>query len=414
MLKTCYSLLLRCHPAAFRQCYEKEMLAIYDDVSAGGRVQGLFVDAVVSLFRQWVLRPEFRRPAPGEPLAVASGDIPLLASLDCYTPRPEAILVGCFLSAALLSFVVTASIRPGKAPSWLEHFHSFYTAVLTYPEPVAPTILSPVSRSWYRPPAEIGFRAATGRERILQYLRKCPNRDSQGYLECLPVSRSSLNEMAPNFLVRLGDEPQNPWLAVASVYFNLMPVLKSLDADGDLVISRWEISSAPSALRRLDLNRDGKLSPEECGFSLGPRSEDDPAFARYAQKVFMLTHPALAALDGDHDGEISAEEIRNSSRYLRTLDSNGDGFLTPNEVVPEQTAQQAADIFLRLDKDHDGRISMGERQSEEAQSLRGILLHADRNRDGAVTLADLTRELRVREESAAERERALKAASTGR
>jgi hypothetical protein len=28
--------------------------------------------------------------------------------------------------------------------------------------------------SWYRPPAEIGFRAASVRERILQYLRKCP------------------------------------------------------------------------------------------------------------------------------------------------------------------------------------------------------------------------------------------------
>jgi hypothetical protein len=34
--------------------------------------------------------------------------------------------------------------------------------------------LPPVFRSWYPPPAEIGFRAPTGRERILQFLRKCP------------------------------------------------------------------------------------------------------------------------------------------------------------------------------------------------------------------------------------------------
>ena len=361
MLKTCYSLLLRLHPAPFRQSYEKEMLAIFDDVAACEGVLGLFIDAAVSLFRQWVLRPEFRRTATGAVVAVASGDVPLLASLESYTMRPAVFLIGCLLSVTLLSLVVTASIRPGKLPSWL-----------------------------------IGVHKASG--------------------NMLPVSRSSLMETEPNTLVKLGQAPENPWRAVASVYFNLIPVLKSLDADGDFVISPWEIVTAPSALRRLDLNHDSKLSPEECGFSLGGRPEDapDPEFVREAKKIFMRTHPVLAALDADHDGEISAEEIRDSSRYLRTLDSNGDGFLTPDEVIPEHAASQAAGIFLRLDKDRDDRISAGERESEEAESLRGILTNADRNRDGVTTLAELTRELRIREEAAREAERALKAASAGR
>jgi hypothetical protein len=205
-----------------------------------------------------------------------------------------AMLTGGLLSVALFSTVVTASIRPGKPPSWL-----------------------------------IGVHQATG--------------------SVLPVDRSSLTESEPNTQVRLGEEPENPWRAVASAYFKSMRVLGALDANGDFVISPREMITAPSALRRLDLNHDGKLSPEECGFSSGLRSPDlhshdapDPDFVRRAQKEFMRTHPVLAALDADHDGEISAEEIGNSSRSLRTLDRNGDGFLTPNEVMPDRAATQAA------------------------------------------------------------------------
>jgi hypothetical protein len=263
MLRTCYSLLLRLHPAPFRHCYEKEMLAIYDDVAAYKSVPGLFVDAVVSLFRQWLLRPEFRRTPIGEPVAMASGAVPFFASLESYTPRPVAMLIGGLLSIALLSLVFTASTRPGMLPAWL-----------------------------------IGTYGRTG--------------------NVLPVSRYSLAETKPDTLVGLGQEPVDPWRAVASVYFKLIPVLGSLDANGDFVISPWEIVTAPSALRRLDLNHDGKLSPEECGFAWGLRSKDapDPEFLREAQRRFMLIHPVLAALDADHDGEISAEEIRESSRYL--------------------------------------------------------------------------------------------------
>jgi len=55
-----------------------------------------------------------------------------------------------------------------------------------------------------------------------------------------------------------------------------------------------------------------------------------------------------------------------------------------------------------------------ERESEEAEPLREILMSADRNRDGATTLAELTRELRIREETRRETDRALKAASPGK
>jgi hypothetical protein len=49
----------------------------------------------------------------------------------------------------------------------------------------------------------------------------------------------------------------------------------------------------------------------------------------------MRLNPVLAALDSDHDGEISADEIKNAAAALRTLDQNRDGSLTPDEVLPD-------------------------------------------------------------------------------
>ena len=47
---------------------------------------------------------------------------------------------------------------------------------------------------------------------------------------------------------------------------------------------------------------------------------------------FMRMDPILAALDADHDGLISAEEIAGAAIALRKLDKNQDGKLTEDEV----------------------------------------------------------------------------------
>jgi len=49
----------------------------------------------------------------------------------------------------------------------------------------------------------------------------------------------------------------------------------------------------------------------------------------------MRFHPLLAALDADHDGEISAAEMQNAPAALKTLDRNHDGKLTPDEILPK-------------------------------------------------------------------------------
>jgi Ca2+-binding EF-hand superfamily protein len=48
----------------------------------------------------------------------------------------------------------------------------------------------------------------------------------------------------------------------------------------------------------------------------------------------MRMDPIFAALDANHDNVISAEEINNAAAALRTLDKNGDGKLTEDEIRP--------------------------------------------------------------------------------
>ena len=359
MLRSLYLWLIRLHPFGFRQRFAEEMLAIFDEVSGLRAVTSLFADVFVSLFRQWVFRSEFRQPMMPAPVSDVA---PIFRSLDTYRPRPMALLNGGFISVAALCAVVVAMDHGGsRRPAFLIGVH--------HPSP-----------------------------------------------HLLPVDRSSLAENELSTAVKLGPEPVDPWHAIASIYFKMIRVLGALDADQDLVISRWEIVTAPGALRRLDTDRDGQLNPEECGFSLGTGSEvvADSQFVKRARFEFMRANPVLAALDTDHDGEISGTEISNSAAALKKLDRNGDGILTPDEVIPDALPVRAAMIFSRLDTNQDGKISSGERASEEAEPLRDILEGADRNHDGAITAEELTKELRLREERRRQFENALRGAGLRR
>jgi hypothetical protein len=48
----------------------------------------------------------------------------------------------------------------------------------------------------------------------------------------------------------------------------------------------------------------------------------------------MPPSPLMEALDANHDGIIDADEIANASVALKTLDKNGDGKLTRDELRP--------------------------------------------------------------------------------
>lgn len=50
----------------------------------------------------------------------------------------------------------------------------------------------------------------------------------------------------------------------------------------------------------------------------------------------MPPSPLMEALDANHDGVIDATEIANASAALKTLDKNGDGKLTQDELRPHR------------------------------------------------------------------------------
>lgn len=54
----------------------------------------------------------------------------------------------------------------------------------------------------------------------------------------------------------------------------------------------------------------------------------------------MMGGPLMAALDANHDGVIDEKEIANASAALKTLDKNGDGKLTRDELFPGRPAGQ--------------------------------------------------------------------------
>jgi hypothetical protein len=145
----------------------------------------------------------------------------------------------------------------------------------------------------------------------------------KGIPQSLRLSRASL--VSPNY---------------AAIYFHEILVLYALDTNHDQVISAFEIANAPAALTMLDRNHDGKLSPEECGWGyadshggkVGIEARVDYQILKRDQLAFMHRHPVLAALDANHDDEISVREILRSSAALKTLDKNGDGKLTPDQL----------------------------------------------------------------------------------
>jgi Ca2+-binding EF-hand superfamily protein len=289
----------------------------------------LMADGVRSLFRQWTLR---RHEVTFSRTASADG-VPLFYSAEPEVPRAGAMLHGAFITLVAFGLI------------WFVMSHRWKQMNL-------------IVGSHHPSPSHIlGART-----------------------EAQPVADLPAE-------VKLKPYPFHPPI---SPYFRFLLVLGALDADQDNVISAAEIENAQGALWKLDKDHDGKLTAEECG--LKPDTNLDPVQLGRMRLAFMRVHPVLAALDTNHDGEISDSEIRNAAAALRTLDANGDGKLVENEVRPDRAVLAASNLMLALDANGDGRISQDERKGALAVRFRGILDRADREAKGYVTEEDLVRE----------------------
>jgi hypothetical protein len=103
--------------------------------------------------------------------------------------------------------------------------------------------------------------------------------------------------------------------------------------------------------------------------------------ARYFENIRVLS-----ALDLNHDLVISAEEIANAPRALRSLDANGDGALDAEECGTVFTGDfmRINPVLAALDADHDGLIS-----GSEIRNAPAALDRLDKNRDGRLSAEEL-------------------------
>jgi Ca2+-binding EF-hand superfamily protein len=102
---------------------------------------------------------------------------------------------------------------------------------------------------------------------------------------------------------------------------------------------------------------------------------------------YMRTNPIARALDADHNGVISADEIANSPVALRTLDRSGDGAIGYEELLPPRPdgSDELVQTLMAFDKNHDGKIS----KDELPERIQGLLERGDTNHDGFLTVDEI-------------------------
>jgi Ca2+-binding EF-hand superfamily protein len=139
----------------------------------------------------------------------------------------------------------------------------------------------------------------------------------------------------------VGDEPP----AQAPSAQDLTNMLMAFDANHDGKLQKSEVPERMQGIfERGDTNHDGVLTKDEITKLAeanrqaqnqfggeGGRGGDGRGRGR-GPGGFDL---AFNALDTNHDGEISADEIANAPMSLKTLDKNGDGQIASDEVTPQ-------------------------------------------------------------------------------
>ncbi|MFM1945541.1 MAG: hypothetical protein RI897_4523 [Verrucomicrobiota bacterium] len=128
----------------------------------------------------------------------------------------------------------------------------------------------------------------------------------------------------------------------------------------------------------------------------GERGEREGRGERGGRDFFRLS-PINAALDANQDGTIDEVEITNASKALKTLDKNGDGKLTPDELRPEMpprgregaapgsNPEVLVNRLMQADANGDGKLS----QAELPERMQALMQRLDKDNDGFLTREEL-------------------------
>lgn len=121
-------------------------------------------------------------------------------------------------------------------------------------------------------------------------------------------------------------------------------MFSAIDTDGDGTITSRELRRAVLALKKLDANKDGKITLAEATFAqvgtAGNAATNNATGAgRFGAGQNTLSGdprpggPNLSQYDRNSDGQLSADELPPQLRgMLRGADQNGNGVLEPQEL----------------------------------------------------------------------------------
>ena len=180
------------------------------------------------------------------------------------------------------------------------------------------------------------------------------------------------------------------WLTAALTLFGqagrdgimrVLPIMTALDADGNGEISDAEIKVSVTALKKLDKNKDGKLTAEELRPNFGANRSRRVGSEIPARSRGLITQP-LKALPpvAKHVEGVSTREI------LSLFGAKGRHGGTERELANYRR------VFGFTDADRDGRHSKKEYIENGAyltpQSRQGIFQASDSNNDGFVSKAE--------------------------
>lgn len=192
-------------------------------------------------------------------------------------------------------------------------------------------------------------------------------------------------------------------------------MLMRFDQNGDGVLDKGEVPERMQGLfARGDKNQDGKLTQDELtalaqsqapGGGRGPEGGREDRGGR-GERGRGPGDPAVAAIDTDRDGTISAAEIDASAGALAKLDKNRDGKLGEDEVRPafgpggpggpgrfgRDPSQMAGRMIEEWDQNGDGKIS----KTEMPERMRESFDAADLDRDGKLTRDELAKMMQQR------------------
>ena len=82
MMSLLYALLVSLHPRSFRKRFAPEMLGIFDEAAPSWGAGSLFLDAILSLLRQWLIRSELWKWL----VAGLAGVVPLIIAFGSFLP----------------------------------------------------------------------------------------------------------------------------------------------------------------------------------------------------------------------------------------------------------------------------------------------------------------------------------------